>query len=425
MKSKVTYRGFIKKSVEEKEVMVLEYNLKPKICPTCKTTLPYSKRHRIYCSIKCSNSILNVGRKKKKDLSSIGWEDIQKAHDDGLLWSVIPKRYGFSMTVLRRAEKNGLIRKIKRKHEWTDREKKSHSEKRIKYLSKNPDSHHWRRDEKFKSVPCEMFKEKLKESKINFIDEFKPLSNRSFSVDIAFPDKKIGIEINGNQHYNSDGSLKEYYQNRKDIIEKDGWKIFDIHYSKVYDNDFISEFIEKIKEGYSLSDVDYTFYVRKRKEISSKYGTRAKYFEVKKRDIDSKNKLLIDLVLNSGIDFFKFGWSSKVSALLGIKSQKSNKWMKRYMPDFYEEKCYKKKNRFGKSRDRKYGNKDTYSNARRNNGKEIMQKRINMLLSIGIDFRTNSCRNEIMEIFNFSKNGAWKIINFARMKLGIKNPETN
>lgn len=32
-----------------------------------------------------------------------------------------------------------------------------------------------------------------------------PLDDRSFSLDIAFPEKKIGIEVNGNQHYERNG----------------------------------------------------------------------------------------------------------------------------------------------------------------------------------------------------------------------------
>ncbi len=47
---------------------------------------------------------------------------------------------------------------------------------------------------------------------VKYVPEYNPLINRFFSIDIAFPDKKIGIEINGNQHYNIHGSLKEYYQ---------------------------------------------------------------------------------------------------------------------------------------------------------------------------------------------------------------------
>ena len=54
------------------------------------------------------------------------------------------------------------------------------------------------------------------------------LDNAS-NIDIAFPDIKLGIEINGNQHYNSDGTLKDYYQERHNLIEEAGWKLLEVH----------------------------------------------------------------------------------------------------------------------------------------------------------------------------------------------------
>lgn len=52
---------------------------------------------------------------------------------------------------------------------------------------------------------------------------------------------------------------------------------------------------------------------------------------------------LIDKILNSGIDFSKFGWVGKVSIILNKKPQKVNQWMKKYMPEFYENNCFKRK----------------------------------------------------------------------------------
>ena len=49
-------------------------------------------------------------------------------------------------------------------------------------------------------------------------------------------------------------------------------------------------------------------------------------------------------ILNSDIDFSKSGWVSKASKIIGITPQAVSKWMKRNMPDFYEEKCFKRKN---------------------------------------------------------------------------------
>lgn len=90
--------------------------------------------------------------------------------------------------------------------------------KRKKYLNENPDKHVWKRSTKFKSVPSENLKSYLRSLDIEFVEEYNPLADRFFSIDIAFPNLMIGIEINGNQHYNKDGTLSSYYQERNDLI---------------------------------------------------------------------------------------------------------------------------------------------------------------------------------------------------------------
>lgn len=51
----------------------------------------------------------------------------------------------------------------------------------------------------------------------------------------------------------------------------------------------------------------------------------------------------IELILSSNIDFSKFGWVSKVSKILNISPQKVNGWFKRYMSEFYNNNCFKRK----------------------------------------------------------------------------------
>lgn len=113
--------------------------------------------------------------------------------------------------------------------------KKHISEKRKKFLQENPEKHPWKKNTKFISQPCEYLKKVLKENNISFEEEYQPLlPHRFFSIDIAFPDRKLGLEINGNQHYNANGTLKTYYQKRHDEIESNGWKLIEIHYNEVY-----------------------------------------------------------------------------------------------------------------------------------------------------------------------------------------------
>lgn len=60
--------------------------------------------------------------------------------------------------------------------------------------------------------------------------------------------------------------------------------------------------------------------------------------EVQRRNIAAidRNADLVLKVRNSNIDFSKFGWVGKVAQILNKKPQKINMWMKKYVPDIYE-----------------------------------------------------------------------------------------
>lgn len=225
-------------------------------------------------------------------------------------------------------------RKISRRH--LDETKAKISKNRKKYLQENPEKHPWKRHDRFKSVPCELVKKFLRTKGLNFVEEWAPLEDRFFSVDIAFPDIKLAIEINGNQHYNRDGTLTAYYQERHDLIESCGWIVLELHYSIVYNLEKLEAILD-IKE-----QPDYTEYFKQkelrksRKTISMPRGQKVLL------KTNEKWEPFKQLVIDSDIDFSKFGWVKKVAKLIGIKDQKVNSWMKRYLPDFYEVKCFKR-----------------------------------------------------------------------------------
>lgn len=219
---------------------------------------------------------------------------------------------------------------------FSEERKNNLSIKRKDFLKKNPDKHPWKNNSKFISVPCEYLKTYLNSKGISFVSEWNPLEDRNFSIDICFPDLKFGIEVNGNQHYNKDGTLAEYYQKRHDLITDAGWTLIELHYTSVYNHELIDSVI-KIGNQPSYE----------------KYFEILRLKAVKEKTLAPGEKILLreairwepykDLVLNSGIDFSKFGWVNKVSKLLGKKQQNVSKWMKRYLPEFYELKCFKRK----------------------------------------------------------------------------------
>jgi hypothetical protein len=237
------------------------YN-KLKKCPHCELELIN------FSSTSIGNHIRWCLKNEKRsgNINNFNWVDIQEAHNNGVYWNNLREIFNISKNQLNLALKNGLLTKIYHKFHHTEETKTIISKKRIFFLSENKDKHPWKNNNKFKSIPCEYFKNILKENNISFIDEFTP-DRTNFSIDIAFPDKKIGIEINGNQHYNSDKTLKEYYKNRENLLKEKGWNIFQIHYSLVYKEDFIQLFINKIKNDFNLTNIDYPFYFKEKIEL--------------------------------------------------------------------------------------------------------------------------------------------------------------
>lgn len=197
----------------------------------------------------------------RKYIKDIDWIKVQIDNNNGFSKKQIIDKYKISRSLIINAEKKGLIKLVNFLNTKERIEKLSNSAK--KYLKENPDKHVWKKNSKFKSKPCEIFKEQLKKNDITFVEEYTPLLDRSFSIDIAFPDKKIGIEINGNQHYSANGVLKKYYQERHDLIIASGWKIYEYHFSIVYDIELIKKIIQELKVNFNLSLIDYTFYIKK------------------------------------------------------------------------------------------------------------------------------------------------------------------
>lgn len=146
--------------------------------------------------------------------------------------------------------------------------KKNISEKRKKWLKENPDKHPWRNSNKFKSKPCEIIKSFLKKENIEFVSEYDPkIPEANYSIDIALPDKLIAIEINGNQHYNNDGTLKPYYEKRHNLLVMNGWDVYEIHYSHCFKLERWVDFINQLKNIKSTNNFDYLSNVPKQKTI--------------------------------------------------------------------------------------------------------------------------------------------------------------
>lgn len=81
--------------------------------------------------------------------------------------------------------------------------------------------------------------------------------------------------------------------------------------------------------------------VKKEKVKTQKELQRERGILLKQKQERIRNER-INLILQSGIDFSKYGWVSKVSLIINLPPQKVNVFMKKYMPDFYKN-CFIRK----------------------------------------------------------------------------------
>lgn len=224
----------------------------------------------------------------------------------------------------------------------SDETKKNLSDIRKQYLKNNPDKHPWKKKNKHTSIPCLNVKNFLNHRNIQYVEEFSPLPDRHFSIDIAFPHIKVGIEINGNQHYTANGKLKPYYKDRHDLIEQAGWKLIEVHYSQCFDDESIQKFLNFDIPFDNTGLIESYFEHRKNRQELSKNNSLPRGQTIKQKTT-FKWEARKEEIFNYNIDFSKYGWVTKVSAVLNISPQKVNEWMKRYHPTFYEKNCFKRK----------------------------------------------------------------------------------
>lgn len=198
---------------------------------------------------------------------------------------------------------------------------------------------------KNKSYPERLFENIAKKmalfEKYDIVDQF-PFHGYFF--DFAIIDCKVDLEIDGVQHYRTQEAI-EYDKKRDSFVLEKGWKVYRISAKELKDDpekelNLLLEFLNSESSYRIYSREDLKEYFNKYKRL---HGNREAYNKAKKKNWETENLKYVEEVLNSNIDFSKFGWVTKVSKIIKQKPQKVNLWMKRMMPSFYEEKCFKRR----------------------------------------------------------------------------------
>ena len=203
-------------------------------------------------------------------LEKYNWVEIQEYYDSGKTWRDVIYKYKITNHFLSKAKKLNMfktrnlseattISKTGTKH--SDKTKKKISEIRKKYFKENPDKHPWKKNDKFKSIPCENLKKVLSKLNIEFISEYTASDDRHFSIDVFLPLYKIGIEVNGSQHYDKTGNLLPYYFDRHNFLVSIGIKMYEFHYSLFFNEYKIEKLIKSILNDKPIFDFDYQDYL--------------------------------------------------------------------------------------------------------------------------------------------------------------------
>lgn len=119
------------------------------------------------------------------------------------------------------------------------------------------------------------------------------------------------------------------------------------------DTDYKVKFFPKNKTLVLIEGDENKFYLD---YVENKYGKKfydllyeVKNYQVKKKHSEFLEKREIiknerwNIIQSSDIDFSKYGWVGKISELFGISENKAGDYIKRNFPEFYRDKCFKKK----------------------------------------------------------------------------------
>ena len=202
-------------------------------------------------------------------------------------------------------------------------------EKRLQWMKNNPEKTAWRNTNM--SYPEKVFFEHISKDERFVIEREK--SFFPYYADFTILNANIVIEVDGSQHINR----KEIDEAKEKLIISKGYRVIRFTASHVQNN--IIEVLE-ILDKFVSSDaiIEKVEYLRK---ISEKEELQKQIKLDRENKIQELNNKRIQLVLTSDINFKKLGWMARLSPIIGIRSTKIRYWMKKYMPEFYNN-CYQR-----------------------------------------------------------------------------------
>lgn len=216
----------------------------------------------------------------------------------------------------------------------TDEMKKHLSQKRKEYLNKNKDKHNWSLYHSQETEPERIFREVLETiNDIQFYQYYIPKeADRFYELDFSIPELKIDFEVNGQQHYDEEGNLAPYYQERHDYLEDLGWKVIEIHYSLCYNKEKIKEIVSQtlngnvyFAENMSREVINYRKDKLKKKKENEYNRT---YLKIRDAQKEYERFVLIMNIINKHGE--NMGLISELSDSLGVSHTQVRRILKKY-----------------------------------------------------------------------------------------------
>lgn len=254
-------------------------------------------------------------------------------------------------TIFRKTcDNKNCLTKLMKSYTHTDESKEKSRKARFKYLSKKTGKTAWERRASGKMSYLEQWFFDEVVTKHNLLEKYDVINEYPiypYLIDFAFLNIKLAVELDGACHFKHGDDRVDHDIKKDNFLIANGWDIFRISY-KENNIDIIDKFIISLQNAsdHKIDKVLGTvLHKGSLKQIKPK-RTREEYFENWRHNIYIDNQKYIPMILNSGIDFSKLGWVTKVAKILGHNVQYVNKWMRKHMPEFYETHCYKRKQKF-------------------------------------------------------------------------------
>ena len=174
-------------------------------------------------------------------MKNINWEDVQEFYNNNHFWVDVLLKFDISSATLAGAVKRGdfktrgrikssLLKSELEPRTHTEETKKKISNARKKYLTDHPEKVPYllNHSSKGDSYPEKYFEDILSKSELKYERYYRI---GLYELDFAFLDKKIDLEIDGNQH-EEDERIKSSDSRRDQFMIDEGWKIIRISWRK-------------------------------------------------------------------------------------------------------------------------------------------------------------------------------------------------